>query len=50
VDFIEQHKAENLTDARYGLQLIQSVGGMLLGSLPDGEFHIPQQFIVGRNE
>jgi hypothetical protein len=50
VDFIEQHEAENLADARHGVEQIQGVGIMVLSGFDDGEFDVAQQRIVVRDE
>ena len=40
MDFIEQHEAEHLADAGYGLQQIQGVGIVLLGGFQEREFEV----------
>jgi hypothetical protein len=50
MDFIEQPKAENLADARDGLQQIQGVGVMVLGRVDDGAFDITKSRIVVGDE
>jgi hypothetical protein len=46
MDFVEPHEAENLANARYGLQQVQGVGIRLLRGLDDGEFQITEQLII----
>ena len=50
MDFIEQHEAEDLADARHRLQQIQGVGVMVLGGFDDAEFDVTQQRIVVGDE
>jgi len=40
VDFVEQHKAETLADARYGLEQLERMGIVLLGGVEDIEFEV----------
>jgi hypothetical protein len=50
MDFIEQHAAEDLPDARHRLQQIQGVGVMVLGGCDEAECDVTQQRIVVGDE
>src|SRR6266545_5504191 len=50
MDFVEEHEAEDLTDAGDRLQQIEGIGVMVLGRFDDGEFDIAQQRIVVGDE
>jgi hypothetical protein len=47
---IQPHEAENLATAGHGLQQVQGMGIMLLGSLDDGEFKIATPLVVIADE
>ena len=46
IDFVEQHEAENLADAGYGVPQIPSVSVMMFGGFDDGEFHVTKQILI----
>ena len=50
VDCVEQHEAEDLANARHGLQQVQGMSVMGFGRLDDREFYVAQQLIVLRDQ
>jgi hypothetical protein len=46
MDFIEQHEAEDVANARDGLQQVEGIGIMLLGGFEDREFEVLEQGIL----
>ena len=50
VDVVEQHEAEDLANARHGLQQGQGMSVMVFGRLDEREFSVAQQLIVLRDQ